>query len=180
METLSIFVAGIHGSGKSTLCKELAPRLKAQYVTASSLIGRAKPFGSGKAASEIFDNQTILASEIRRLSKAHPRILLDGHFCLLNQAGAIEALPLDVFCQLLITKVVVVTAGASLIHERLLARDGSTHELDVSAIESFQQAELEHAYTVSNALHLPLIEVDTSDDAVAVDAVVDFLTAGDR
>ena len=180
MGTLSIFVAGIHGSGKSTLCQELGPHLKTRYVTASSLIRRAKSLGSGKAVSDVADNQSILVSEFQELSKVHARIILDGHFCLLNKAGEIEALPVDIFRQLFITRVVVVTARGPVIHERLLGRDGSTHGLGVSDIEAFQLAEVEHARTVSNELRLPIIEVDTSEEHVAIETVVEFLSAGER
>lgn len=180
MVNLSVFVAGVHGSGKSTLCDEVGPRIGAPCVTASSLIKRAKSMGSGKAVSDVADNQAILISEFRNLSKANTRIILDGHFCLLNQEGEIEELPADVFRLLSIKKIVVVTAEPQVIYERLLARDGSTHGLEVSAIEEFQRAELKNARDVSDELGLPLIEVDSSDGRGAIDAVVEFLTVGDR
>ena len=180
MANLSVFVAGVHGSGKSTLCDEVSRLIGAPFVTASSLIKRAKSMGIEKSVSNVEYNQAILISEFRNLSNANSRIILDGHFCLLNQDGEIEELSANVFRQLSIKQIVLVIAAPPVIYERLLARDGTTHGLEVATIEAFQRAELKNARNVSNELGLPLIEVDSSDGHGAVDAVVDFLTAEDR
>ena len=180
MEAYSIFVAGVHGAGKSTLCKDLAPRIDAHYVTASSLIRNVKRLDNGKVTSQIDDNQRVLVSEFSDLIGRHSSIILDGHFCLLNKLGLVEELPIKVFAKLLISKIVVVTATATQIYKRLDLRDGSTHQLEVEDIEVFQRAELERAYAVSNELHLPLFEVDTSRNENSLDEVIQFIDIRDR
>lgn len=179
MEPLTIFVAGIHGSGKSSLCQELAPYLGAHHVAASALIVRAKRLQSCKATSEIADNQRTLVAEFRKISNRHSLILLDGHFCLLSKSGEIESLPILVFEELSIGKILVVRSPPLLIYERLLSRDGSTHQLSISDIAAFQDSEIKHARAVANSLCLPLMSVDMSERANALDVIAGFVKAGD-
>lgn len=178
--SLTIFVAGIHGVGKSTLCGELAPRVGAYHVTASSLIGKAKKLGASKAVPDIEDNQTLLVKEYEKLSARHPRVLLDGHFCLLDECNRVEPLEVGLFRDLGVKKIVVAHCAPQLIHDRIMARDESAHPLNILGIESFQQAELEHAEAVADRLSVPLLLVDTSELALAVDAVMDFVALGGR
>ena len=179
MEAQSVFVGGVHGSGKSSFCQELAPYLGAHHVTASSLIASAKRLESGKATSGIANNQRLLVAEFRKIAKRYSSILLDGHFCLLNKSGQIEILPVQVFKELSIGKIVIIQSPPPLIYERLLNRDGSTHQLSISDIGSFQEAEIAHAQVVANTFHLPLLNVDPSEQANALDVIAEFVRTGD-
>ena len=85
MSGLTIFVAGIYGTGKSTLCSALSERLRIPAFSAGDLISavNSERYGANKAVADKDNNQVLLAKRVRELGQEHEQIILAGHFCIL-------------------------------------------------------------------------------------------------
>lgn len=169
-----VLVAGGHGVGKGTLCERLADRTGAAHLIASELIRSAKRLAKTKYAPDIEDNQKLLIDEFHRSSRSHTKILLDGHFCLLNQSGGLHLLPIEMFRSLEIDRIILVRCDPLVAYERLSARDGSNNVLDQEQIRSLQEAETIQAEKCATELSMPIISVDTTRP-FEIDRVVEFV-----
>lgn len=159
-----IFVAGIHGVGKTTGCKAVAEELGIPHYTASQVIRGEKASAvaeQSKLVADIDENQRLLIQGVSRLIKGG-RFLLDGHFTIRRESdGGIEAVHVDVFRQLRIEGIVIYTDAPSEIAKRIQRRDGILPP--VGLLQSHQDAEIAHAKHVAAALSLPLAVLQAFD-----------------
>ena len=150
-----IFLGGIHGVGKTSLCNERFAPLGFHCVTASSLI---KKYGvsidKSKRVDDVDTNQTALVEQLNIEKSNHKNIVLDGHFCLINNNRDIEAVEESVFAAINPTILILMLDDTKTIYERLLDRDQNTW--NSSFIEEFQNMEKQHAMSISKALCVPL------------------------
>ena len=95
-----VFHSGIHGAGKSYLCKKLN-KYNIPTYSAGHLIAEYKKeaYSSNKLINNIDDNQCVLIKAMNSLNDRNPYIL-DGHLCLLNEYGEICRINSDVIIQL--------------------------------------------------------------------------------
>ena len=94
-----LFLAGIYGVGKSTLGETLSQRQGIPFFSAGDLISQVNGeiYGANKVVADKVGNQDILAIQINRLLKQYDRILLAGHFCIVNKHGEVDCLPQDAY-----------------------------------------------------------------------------------
>ena len=163
---LTAFVGGAHGAGKGHFCSTLAPRIKAEHHSASSLIRGRKDIGPAKAIDGIDDNQTILVEEFFKVQATQDRVILDGHFCLYNLRMEIEPIPAEVYRLLGINHILLLTAEPEIIYSRLKKRDGSNLGLTLDQIANLQEAEALHAQKVGVSLGLSLVQLDISAEEI--------------
>ena len=159
-----VFVGGIHGVGKTSIARRLAEMLPAVHVTAGTLIretasaGHVVTVGVGKkAVPDVDGNQDVLLrglASFRGRIGAKQRLLLDGHFCLLDASGNITEISLDVFAAMRPAAVLLVTAEPETVHARLMQRDAESPPLDVVA--QLSNREEARAVEVSTALSIPM------------------------
>jgi adenylate kinase len=155
---MTVFVAGVHGVGKSYLCEKYAQVCDVLHESASSLIRKEKNqlnWSADKKVSDVDDNQIALASAVRRISEQGRALLLDGHFVLIDPHSNFIRLPSSVFKDLAITGVVLIEASPEVISSRLKNRDSTQSAVDIA---KFVEAEREQAKLVckeiSAALHI--------------------------
>ena len=150
-----LFVGGIHGVGKTTLCKSAFIPAGYHCITASSLIRLHKIHPDcEKLVDDIPDNQSTLIKQLRLEKDARSLLLLDGHFCLLNKEGAVEPIQIDVFKQISPNALLLVKCDPKDLATRLSNRDGK--EWNQEMLSDFQDAEEEHAKRVAEALGISL------------------------
>ena len=79
------FVGGTFAAGKSTLCQTLSGLLPAEHLKASELIGYAPnpKDATAKATDQVHQDSLIAALANRQAAPA--TVLLDGHYCLLDE-----------------------------------------------------------------------------------------------
>lgn len=156
-----IFVAGIHGVGKTFLAKPLALRLGMQYATASQLIreerGRVS-WDASKIVDDVASNQAALIAAVGRLRAGGQPLMLDGHFVLRRADNDHERLPAKVFFDLGCVGVVVLTASSAVILSRL--SDRGDRSWSVEQIDAFARAEVDHAGEVCDSLAIPLVVLE--------------------
>lgn len=147
-----IFVGGIHGVGKTTLCKEISQNLLVKHYSASQLISDLD--SEGKRVNDIHKNQNNLLEAINRYLSNKEYYLLDGHFCLLSKDGIITRIPIDTFKSLRLKALIVLVDEENEIIKRLNYRD-TIHYLE-KFIKEFQEEEINYAQEVAREIGITI------------------------
>lgn len=166
-----IFLAGVHGVGKSYLGVRVAEALGIPHYTASQLIREQKSeatWGADKKVAGIADNQLALIRGLAKKRMNDRDCLLDGHFVLRNSEGALVSLEESVFKNLELSGVILLTEDAHIIATRLASRDGIAANLN--EITELASSESTHAHSVCQALGVPLIELNAATEQAVLDA----------
>lgn len=152
-----IFVAGIYGVGKSTLCEKLSKELSIPFYSAGDLISKinGESYRTNKVVKDKSQNQDILADAIHQISLKHPFILLAGHFCIFDKNTEVDVLPEDVFSQLNLQKIVLLETSEKIIIRHLSKRDNKTYS--IKQIATIKKTEYAQAAKIASELKKPLI-----------------------
>jgi adenylate kinase len=148
-----IFVAGIHGVGKTYLCAPAAKNNGFRHATASQLIleeRKLQSWGEDKRVAGVDENQAALISATNRLRSSGEKLLLDGHFVLRGQTGEFNEIKSTVFRDLQISAVLLLQTNVDVIAGRLRER-GDTSWTE-SELQIFAEREAAHAIRVSAEL----------------------------
>jgi len=159
-----IFLAGVHGVGKTSLCSRLSDDLGIVSISASQLIKQhmqGQTWQIDKKTSTVFDNQQRLITATREFGLKNKQFLLDGHFALLDQNGEIVEIELEVFSRLNLSAVICVVDNPQAIAERLESRDQVKWSVDL--VTNLQSAERAGALYFCSKTNTPLLVVDASD-----------------
>lgn len=153
---MTVFVAGVHGVGKTFLCRQFAGAFAVLHESASGLIRREREladWGLDKRARDVDDNQTALCSAVQRINSEGRSLLLDGHFVLIDERAELVHLGSSVFENLCLRGVVLLEASPKTISDRLMGRDSSTSAVDIA---SFIESERSNATSICNDLGISL------------------------
>jgi len=162
-----IFLGGVHGVGKTFVCKQVFCPFGFTCATASELIkvagGDVKP---DKHVSSIEDNQKKLIDGLSAMRRQHAHFLVDGHFTLVSSQGSVKPIPVEVFCQISPTIFILMTGSPKEIAGRLKNRD--SRQWSTTFIRSFQEQEVMHAHEIAATLQIPLVEVRNCEEVIDV------------
>ncbi|HCH5317009.1 ATP-binding protein [Vibrio gangliei] len=166
-----IFVSGIHGVGKGTLCRSLKELVGYPIYACSDLIKQNSSYiESGKVVSNAEKNQLALLSGLNKITEEV--ILLDGHFCLVGKDEQVIELGYETFDAIKPAKIVNVTCDETIVNERLKARDGDA--LSVETLRTLQVAECNRAQDFASSRSIPLINFESGSD---VNELLSWITA---
>ena len=166
-----IFVGGVHGVGKTSLCGEVSKLGGYRHISASSLICAGQEKDSrDKKVEHIDKNQLTLLRNLESAKEKYSRVLLDGHFTLINGRNDIESIDVRVFEAMNPRELVLVKGSPSEIAGRLKNRDGK--EQDISFVKRFQATEEKHAQYVSEQIGVPLRIFDNNITASSMARVI--------
>ena len=131
MNGSTIFIAGVYGTGKSTMCSTLSKRLLIPAFSAGDLISaiNGEQYGANKAVSDKNNNQILLAERVRQLTQENQKIILAGHFCIFSADNDVEVLPESVYPALNISRIILLEADIQTIISNLRRRDGKNYRL---------------------------------------------------
>lgn len=166
-----VFVGGVHGVGKSSMCADAAERVGATHLTASTLIREAKQEAiavATKRAGDVPGNQELLLNRFfERTSSNSGVVLLDGHYTILNAQGEPVRLGADLFAALGVSTFLCVRGDAKAIAARLANRDG--HGPSAQDVAIHQEVELDQAAQVARqqGANLRVIEAFDTESLVA-------------
>lgn len=156
------FIGGIHGVGKSTVCKAICEAIGFEHLTASDVLKWKELQSSAeKNVADISQTQDRLIIGLNAIVNKSKRYLLDGHFCLLTKLGTIEKVPVETFKQIAPFSLSVIIGDISVIKERLEKRDGRPY--DWNLLNEMQECEVFHAKQVADILKINL-NICTSDN----------------
>lgn len=159
-----VFVGGVHGVGKSSMCEAFVNKFGFTHKSASQLIGEAKSEAiakNGKAVKDIAGNQQLLIQAVSEIRASGRNLLLDGHFAILNAEHQPTPLPTNVFFDLAIDSIIAVYDIPNSIASRLANRD--TESMGQDEIDLLQTLELDRAKQVSKELNLPFVKLRALD-----------------
>jgi adenylate kinase len=155
---MNILVCGVHGSGKTSHCAKYSATRPWVHRSASELIREElglQNWTLNKEVSDVAGNQRALITAVRRENLKGTRLLLDGHFVLLEPTAEMILIDEKVFAQLSLCGVLLLEVSAAKILLRLSRRDGYQSQLKQTI--TLQDAERAHAANVCASLGIPLI-----------------------
>lgn len=158
MSRLKIFVGGVHGAGKSSVCNLLVNHTMSVYVSASNLL---QWNDRTKQVKDISHNQQLLLDLLITHTNGDFSYVVDGHFALWNENTQCEAVPVDFFRSLNINAIVLTTCDSKVIQQRLIDRDKENYSL--IEISQLQKLEVNQALSVSEILQIPLYVFNTTE-----------------
>lgn len=166
-----IFLAGVHGVGKTTLCKEIENTLNVPCYTASALIERFSDvkMNADKRVESIADNQQILLRAVQCLQSGH-EFILEGHLCLLNGEAQVQRIGLKIFTELAPTAIFILIADEKEICRRNHEKSGILE--DRSFIRYFQEQEIAFGKELAEKLGIPVREINAEN---GVSTIAEFL-----
>jgi len=157
-----IFVGGVHGVGKGTICQEICKQTKLVHISASDLLKWSEVSElTNKKVVNIQDTQDRLTTGLNKILEKSKSYLMDGHFCLFNSKNSVEKVPIKTFEKIAPKLIAVITVDVEIIKNRLEKRDGKTYGLDL--LEHMQNTEAGYAKEVSLAVKIPFIEIKDGD-----------------
>jgi Archaeal adenylate kinase len=152
----TIFVAGVYGVGKSTLCEQLSNMLSIPAFSSGDLISsvNGEQYGANKVVSDKNKNQDILVVEVNKKLRMYHDIILAGHFCILNINGAVDYIAKSVYKNLCVDGIILLEAPTDQILTNLAARDHKNY--NYRQISKLQDAERIMAQKVTNIIESKL------------------------
>lgn len=162
-----IFIGGIHGVGKSTICQQICSELNMEYLSASELLKweDINDDAKNKKVKDIpFTQNRLIAGLSNTIQKGH-FYLLDGHYCLLNEKAEVEKISVDIFMQINPKALGLILGDIREIKTRLDLRDNKKY--DFGLLEQLQKTELDYAKELSVVLNVPLY-IEECNDAMTL------------
>ena len=165
------FVGGIHGVGKSTICKSICEKLNIKYLSASevlkwSILNTDK---MNKKVDDISLTQDLLINGLIKLVEKDKYYILDGHYCLLNKEGSVERIPFETFQKINPSSLYIITANINEIKRHLEARD--KREYNSELLEEMQNSEFQYAKEIAKKLEKFLIVGSKNDYNEIVESI---------
>ena len=151
------FIGGIHGVGKSTICRALCNNLNINYLSASEVIKwtELNEDVKNKKVSDIPLTQNLLIDGLYRRIEKEKFYLLDGHYCLLNKENIITKIPYETFEMIRPNSLhLVVNDNISEIKSRIETRDKRSY--DFNLLKDMQNVEISYAQELSIKLGIQL------------------------
>ncbi len=170
-----VFVGGIHGVGKTTICRDVSDREDIIHLVASELIKAKSNFvddtstSSEKRVRNIKDNQEVLIASLNERILSGGRFLLDGHFVLFDKNKHVTKVPLATFERIKPDKLVVIIGEPEILQKRLQERDGIIYPAE--ELRVMQTQEVEYAYVVAKKLGIPLKVIEFGDKVAIADLI---------
>jgi adenylate kinase len=177
MKRQIIFVGGIHGVGKTTLCKKIESRYNIEHFSASNLIAKEKTEEhiGNKQVENIDENQDFLVTAINKYFKSKNWYLLDGHFCLLNKDNEITQIPYSTYQGICPSAILLLVDEPENIYTRLILRDSIKY--DLALLRSFQEQEIYYAEYIKDKLNIPYIMYNASESEDKIHSFIEKLLA---
>lgn len=158
-----IFIGGIHGIGKGTICKKITDQFSdLVHISASTLLKWEEISTPENKLVQNFDStQDRLIKGLKATIEKDKAYLLDGHFCLLNKEGIPEQIEEETFQLINPKAIVVVVEDVNLIYQGLANRDSMKYNTEILAL--MQKMEVEHAQNIASELEVPFIKISRND-----------------
>lgn len=149
-----IFIGGIHGVGKGTLCNIVCNELNFRHLSASDVLKWDEiSEKENKLVKDFTLTQNRLITNLERIVNDTERYVLDGHYCLLNYNQEPERIDFNTFNLLNPFAFAVVIDDVQEIKRRLENRDKKDYDFEL--LLKFQELELEYSKELSNKLKKP-------------------------
>lgn len=172
-----VFVGGIHGVGKSSLCNACAGSMGIASYTASELIRLHNDRDAGlyKEVVSVSGNQDTLLNALRALP-ADGSYLLDGHFVIRSKTAGISLIPSTTFEAIAPCGILLVTGDAETAAQRMLERDARC--VTATELTEMQRLEIQQGRVVAQKLGVTIIELHSPTVSQFVSSVASLFNSG--
>lgn len=170
----TIFLAGVYGVGKTTICNMITKQLNIQCYSASNLISSENEeiYGKNKLVKNSTLNQEILVKQVNNINDYI--FILDGHFCIKGRSESIILLDESIYPKMNVSAIILLFSEAEMIHENLSKRDNNKYNLDF--INKLMIVEERQATKVSNRYNIPLWKVALKYDDSDLEKVIAIIS----
>lgn len=150
------FIGGIHGVGKSTICKDLCSKLDIEYLSASEVLKWTdmNKDPRNKKVEDISITQDRLVNGLLNIIKKDSHYLLDGHYCLFDKVGKVARVPFTTFESINPVSLYLITGDINTIKSRIEQRDNRTYNCEL--LKDMQTEEIAYAKELSIKLNVNL------------------------
>jgi adenylate kinase len=165
MSNKIIFMGGIHGVGKTTLCKKLTNLLNINHYSASQLIkmlNKDVDDNRNKGVKNISGNQDLLLTAIGQYINNTETTILDGHFCLLNAEHEVSRITMKTFLGISPVAIILLHDSIANIINKISQRDSINYK--ASLLFSFQNEEIQYSVEIAKELGIPHLLFDVTED----------------
>jgi len=153
-----IFIGGIHGVGKGTMCKEISQKYSLEHLSASEVLKWEEISDKkNKKVENFVSTKSRLINGLKNIIKPNIKYLLDGHFCLLNKNEKPEKIQEDIFYSINPKAIVVMTCEIDTIISRLSSRDKSNYNYEI--LSEMQNLETQYAKEIARNLKIPFMNI---------------------
>lgn len=151
-----VFIGGIHGVGKSTICLNICQKLNLEYLSASELLkwNDINDDIKNKKVEDIPYTQNRLITGLKNIVNHEKFYLLDGHYCLLNKDNEVENISINTFLMINPIAFCLILGDVLEIKNRLEVRDSKPYKYEL--LELLQDSELNYSKLLSKTLNTPL------------------------
>lgn len=165
-----IFIAGVHGVGKTFLCNRIKREIEIPIYSASELLKEDKQINyiRYKKTDDFIENQKRLLEIIKKKSGVSEYIL-EGHFCLMNDRGRIENIPVSIFRQFEMKGIIILFGNPRKIQYRIRTRKTESEDIEIRKIIELQEHEITYGNKVSKMLDVPIGKVNVDADKMTFD-----------
>lgn len=154
-----IFLGGVHGTGKTTYANNILSAYGYNCVSASELIRQYKgEVNLNKTVSKIEDNQLILLAAIKKYQRGNYKVVIDGHFCIINTKGVPENISIEVFKEMKPELLLLAEIPIEQLQKNLNQR--AVMRISVS-LSDFVLQEHQQAEFVSKEIGIPMRVINT-------------------
>ena len=167
-----IFIGGVHGIGKTALCRSICKKFEVIHHSASELIKRYGhiEFAPNARVENIDRNQEFLINAIHEYLDTSKIYLMDGHFCLLNQDSIITKIPEPTFIAISPMAIILLHDDPRNIHSHLKEKNREIYDLDL--LVSFQEQESDYSRFVATKLNVPYLKANPSTEREIIDKFI--------
>jgi len=157
-----IFIGGIHGVGKGTLCEKVCNDLNLRHLSASEVLKWEEISDKeNKLVKDFTFTQNRLITNLQQIVKENERYVLDGHYCLLNKDNVPEKIDFDTFRILDPFAFIIVVDEIQEVKRRLENRDNREYDFDL--LSKFQELETEYSEELAEQLNKPHKTIKSQD-----------------
>lgn len=157
-----VFIGGIHGVGKGTLCEKVCNDLNLRHLSASEVLKWEEiSEKENKLVKDFTLTQKRLITNLQQIVNENERYVLDGHYCLLNKKNVPEKIEFDTFRTLSPFAFIIVFDDVQEIKRRLENRDN--REYDFELLLKLQELEIEYSIELAEQLNKPHLAIKSEE-----------------
>ncbi|MHB9010701.1 MAG: AAA family ATPase [Ignavibacteriaceae bacterium] len=158
LNAIILFIGGVFTAGKTSLSHKLSNDFGVRTLSCGKIIEKEKKidFSEKKLlVNDIKNNQNVLIKGLAKEIKDNEKIILDGHFSLLNSDSEIEKIDKKIFESISPQLIIILTRPLTELIQKFKERyEGN---IEQSLIERMQQIEIAHAQQIAKELEINCI-----------------------
>lgn len=169
-----VFIGGIHGVGKSTICKKVCKLLRINHLSASEVLkwSEINDDNNNKNVKDIDLTQDRLIIGLNHILKNDEKYILDGHFCLFNAEGEVSRINMNTFITISPIAIYTVIGNTNEIAERLSKRDNKTYNSVKLAF--MQEEERKYGKIIAEQIKVPYSEIAIDDSDILINNILNL------